>query len=101
MKPIRRGIFDIFGLVQFIMFLGISDFLSSHLTVTCFLSRVTLQLTLEGFGEVVCSSLTRGPATRSSRGRLSIGNLQGHVPCILDWFPRATSRPKQLPGILF
>jgi hypothetical protein len=36
---------------------------SSHLTMTCFLSRVTLQLTSESFGKAVCSSLTWGPAT--------------------------------------
>jgi len=36
---------------------------SSHLTVTCFLSRVTLQVTLKSFGEAFYSSLTWDPAT--------------------------------------
>ena len=35
-----------------------------------------------------------GDVAKSCRGRLSIGNLQGHTPCVLHCVPsRATSRP--------
>jgi len=60
--PDRRVIFDVLLPVKFIIFLGIFHFFSSHLTVSCFLLRVTLQLTLES-GQAASSNLTWGPAT--------------------------------------
>jgi len=51
------------------------------------------------YGKIRCgclrkSSMRSGDMARICRGRLSIGNLQDHMPCVLHCVPsRATSRP--------
>ena len=52
------------------------------------------------WGCLLKSDMRSGDMARSCRGRLSIGVLEGHTPCVLDWVPRATFRPTALFKII-
>jgi len=69
---------------------------SSHVTMTCFFSWGHPVTDVGKFrrGCLLKFDMRSGDMARTCRGRLSIGNLQGHTPCVMDCVPsRATSRP--------
>ena len=97
--PDRRIIFDNFVHFKFIIFMCILFFITLNSDVFLIVGHPA---TVDGkfrHGCLLKSSMRSGIITdsvdmaRSCRGRLSIGNLQGHTPCVLHCVQsRATSR---------
>jgi len=92
--PDTRVIFGIFLLVKFIIFLGISNFVFITPNSDFFLISGHPATDVGKFwrGCLLKSDMRSGDIARTCSGRLSIGNLQGRTPCVLDW---VSSRARQ------
>jgi len=92
--PDTRVIFDVLLLVKFITFLIISNFLFITPNSDLFLIADHLATDCGKFwwGSLLKSDMRSGNIARSCGGRLSISNLHGHTPCVLDW---VSSRARQ------
>jgi len=92
--PDRQVICDILLLVKFIIFLGISNFVFITPNSDLFLIAGHPASDVKKFwrGFLLKSDMRSCDIERTCSGRLSIGNLQGHTPCVLAW---ASSRARQ------
>ena len=91
--PNRRVIFDVLLPVKFIKFLGILKRVTPNNDLFLIAGHSATDVGKFRRGCLLKSDMRSGSIARSCSGKMSVGNLQGHAPCVLDWVPRATLSP--------
>jgi len=85
--PDKLVIFDVLLLVKFIICLGISHlvFITPNSDLFLIADHPATDVGKFWHGCLLKSDMRSDDITRTCSGRLSISNLQGHTPGVLDW----------------